>query len=311
MTQNRAIVDKLLTNVSNQYVPVDYLSEKILPLITVKQTSGKLAGYGNDHIRIGKDLYLHSGDGKYPRVKVRNRNITEWVIAKHALSAVIPEEEFDNVEQPFDARKDTTSHVTSLLWGEKEFDLADIMSDTSVITSNVTLSGTSQYTDVDNSDPLGDFRNARTTIRGLVGQKPNIAVMNGQVQDALMIHPQILDRLGYKHNRVGMVTNQELTKVLDVDEVLVSDLLGNTAKDGQADVIAPIWGNHITFAVAPKSAAKNQISLGYRLQKNQPRRVSRFSLDDPTGAEQINIDDNYDQLISNAKAAFLIKDAIA
>ena len=308
MTQNRAIVDKLLTNVSNKYVPIDYLSERILPLITVKQTSGKLGGYGNDHIRI--ETFLHSGDGKYPRVKVRNRNTTDFVLQKHALSAVIPEEEFDIVEQHFDARKDTTDHVTSLLWTEKEKGLSDTLSDTGVITNNVTLSGTSQYTDVDNSDPLGDFSNARKTIRGKVGQKPNIAIMNGQVQDTLMIHPQILDRLGFKDNRSGNLTNQEIARALDVDQVLVSDTLVNTAKEGQADVITTIWGDHITFVVAPKSAAKNQISLGYRIQKGTSRRVSRFTLDDPTGAEQINIDDWYDQLISNANAAFLIKDAI-
>lgn len=308
MTQNRAIVDKLLTNVSNKYVPRDYLSERILPVITVRQTSGKLGSYGNDHIRI--ETFLHSGDGPFPRIKVRNRNTTDFVLQKHALSAVIPEEEFENVEQPFDARKDTTDHVTSLLWTEKEKGLADTLGDTSVITQNVTLSGTSQYTDVDNSNPLDDFSNARRTVRGLVGQKPNIAVMNGQVQDVLMIHPQILDRLGFKQNRTGMITNQELARALDVDEVLVSDTLVNTAKEGQTDVITTIWGDHITFIVAPKSAAKNQISLGYRIQKNQPRRVNRFTLDDPTGAEQINIDDNYDQLISNANAAFLIKDAI-
>ena len=135
--------------------------------------------------------------------------------------------------------------------------------------------------------------------------------MSASVARQLRKHPDILDRLGFKHNRVGMITDQELATVLDVEEVLIGRALNNTAKEGQADVIAPIWGKNITFSVSPKSAAKNQISLGYRIQKGSPRRVSRFDLDDPTGAEQVNIDDWYDQLISNANAAFLIKDAIA
>lgn len=309
MTQNRAIVDKLLTNVSNKYVPLGYLSERILPLITVRQTTGLLGGYGNDHIRI--ETFLHSGDGPYPRVKVRNRNTQTFTLQKHALSAVIPEEEFDNVEQPFDARKDTADYIMSLLWTEKEKGLADTLGDTSVITQNKTLSGTSQYNDVDNSDPLEDFAEAQTAIEDAVGQKANLAVMSASVGRQLRKHPQILDRLGYKHNRVGMITDQELAQVLDVDEVLIGRVLNNTAKEGQTDVIAPVWGKNIILAVSPKSAAKNQISLGYRIQKGTPRRVNRFNLDDPTGAEQINIDDWYDQLISNAKAAFLIKDAIA
>ena len=98
MTQNRAIVDKLLTNVSNKYVPQDYISERILPTFNVVQTTGKIAGYNNDHIRVGS--YLHSGNGKYAEVKIDNRNQQGYVLEKHALSTIVNEEDKANVEAP-------------------------------------------------------------------------------------------------------------------------------------------------------------------------------------------------------------------
>jgi len=309
MTQNRAIVDKLLTNVSNKYVPTGYLSERILPEINVIQTSGKLAGYGNDHIRIGS--YLHSGAGEYARVTVDNRQDQGYVLEKHALSTVVTEEDFSNVEQPFDARVDATDHVTSLLWTEKEVALAATLGNTSILTNNVTLSGTSQYSDEDSSNPLADFAIAHDSIADTVGQKPNLAVMSLAVSRQLKKHPQILDRLGFKHNMIGFMNDQQLASVLGVDEVLVSEGIFNSAVEGQPDSIGPIWGKNIIFMVAPKKAAKRQISLGYRIQKNKPRRVSRLDMGDPVGAEKILIDDNYQQLISNVDAGYLIKDAIA
>lgn len=309
MSQNRAIVDKLLTNVSNKYMPVDYISEKILPLISVIQDSGLLAGYGNDHIRIGS--FLHTGSGKYPRIEIKNRNSQGYVLQKHALSHVITEEDFANVEQPYDARLDATDHVTSLLWLEKEAALAATLTDTSVLTNNVTLSGTAQYNDIANSEPLEDFADAQDSIADKVGQMANLAVMSLNVKRQLKKHPDILDRLGMKHNRVGFISDAELAMAMDVDEVLVGKGIANTAKEGQADVIGPVWGKHIVFIVSPKAAAKRQISLGYRIQRGVARRVTKESLKDPVGAEKILIDDRYQQLISNVSAAFLIKDAIA
>lgn len=308
-TQNRAQVDKFLTQVSNKYMPIGYLSERILPQINVVQDSGLLAGYGNEHIRIG--TFIHSGSGKYPRVSTQNRNNQGYVLEKHALSDIITEEDFANVEQPYDAELDKTDDLTSLLWTEKEIGLADTLGNTSVITNNVTLSGTSQYSDEDNSNPLADFANAHDTIADLVGMPPNLAVMSSKVSRQLKKHPELLDRLGFKHNKIGLISDEELAIVLQVEEVLIGETLKNTAKEGQTDIILAIWGKNITFMVSPKSAAKRQISVGYRIQRGQSRRVSKNVPGNPPGAKEIMVDDNYQQLIANANAAFLIKDAIA
>ena len=41
-TQTRAIIDKLLTNVSNQLIPIGFIAEMILPALKVKQRTGKI-----------------------------------------------------------------------------------------------------------------------------------------------------------------------------------------------------------------------------------------------------------------------------
>ncbi len=51
-SQQTAQVDKLLTEVSNKIVPDGFVSEEILPMVKVKQSTGKLGSYGSGHMRI-------------------------------------------------------------------------------------------------------------------------------------------------------------------------------------------------------------------------------------------------------------------
>jgi len=132
--------------------------------------------------------------------------------------------------------------------------------------NKVTLSGTDQYSDLSNSAPLEDAIVARQAIAAKTGMRPNIAVMSREVFEFLAINPSILGSLGYKDNRPGGLEMGELARAYKVDEVVIGEAFFNNAVEGQADNLVAIWGKNIIFAVAPKTAAKNQTSLGYRVQ---------------------------------------------
>ena len=169
-TQNNAQVDKLLTNLSNKIVPLNYISEQILPLVNVVQSSGKVGQYGNSHLRIESDIT--GGKNKYPSIQTRTYATTDYSITKHGLSDIVTEEDMANVEDPFDAMTDTTDELTTKLWLGKEKSLADTITDTAVITDNVTLSGTDQFNDYANSSPLDAFSTARNAVYNNVGTPP-------------------------------------------------------------------------------------------------------------------------------------------
>jgi hypothetical protein len=308
-TQNRAIVDKLLTNVSRKYIPEGYISEMVLPVNQVKQTSGKVGYYGKEYLRIESSLV--GGTTPYPRVTSTVRSHDSYLIEKHGLSDLITEEDFDNVEQPFDARRDTTEDLTHKLWLEKEKALADSLGSTSVVTQNTTLSGTSQYNDYTNSDPIGDFNTAMNTVLAASGVLPNLAVMNWQVARVLRYHPDLTQLVRNTRNTANGLTNEELAVALGVERVLIGIVSYNTAKEGQTDSLSLIWGKNITFLVSPKRPGKKQVTFGYRMQRKNPRRVSKNIPGNPPGAEEIMVDDSYQWLIVDTTAAYLIKDAIA
>lgn len=311
MSQLRAIVDKLLTNVSSAYVPKGFISEQVLPTIQSKQYSGLLGKYGTSHLRIENSV--KGGRGKYRQVETRTYSTTSYLIEGHGLEDFVSKEDYANVELPFDAERDSVMGVSTVLWLEKEKSLADTLTSSSIITQFTALSGTAQLNDFANSDPIGVFSTARSTILNAVGLMPNLAIMDIQVWNTLRFHPQMLDALGYKWARPGGLNEDEMAKAMGVDTVLFGTARYESAKEGQTTSLASIWGKNIIFAVAPDKPEIMQKSIGYLVRPtgSQPRKVYKQANFNPPGSTSILVEDEYDMLISDAACGYLIQTAIA
>lgn len=311
MSQMKGIIDPLLTDASSAYIPEGCIADSLLPGLKFSQYTGKLAGYGSEHLRIEQTVV--GGKGKYRRVESIARTTSGFEIEGHGLSGLVTKYDYKNVIDPFDAEKDETMGISTILMLEKEKGLADALGSTSILTQNTTLSGTSQFNDYTNSDPVSKFVVAKKAVRDGCGAVANVAILDYAVAEYLRYHPQLLDILGFKFARPGGLMDQELAKALGVDEVRIANAMYNSAKEGQTAVLSPVWGKNLVFAVIPKAAQKYQISLGYniRLDDGQPRKVYKQPIFNPPGSTEILVEDEYDMLISNATAAYLIKDAIA
>lgn len=312
MSLVRPLIDQLLTDVSNDLQPVGMISEKLLPAIKVKQSSGKLGKYGNGKLRLIDTRVV--GRGKAPRVETITRDIsTTYVMEEHGLEGLVTADDYRNVIEPFKAEEDETNGLTTNLFVGKEAGLAAALSDTAVITQTVTLAGADQFSDTANSDPLAVWLTAQEAVRSGCGIYPNTAWMDKAVSKVLKRHPQLFDRLGIKYNQTGYMSDAQLAEALEVETLLIAEGVYNSAKEGQTDVIAPIWGKHMWFGVIPKSAAPYQISLGYELtfEGQQPRQVTKWAENNPRGSTAVLVNDDYCHFLSNAAAAYFIKNAIA
>ena len=311
MSQLKAIVDKLLTNVSSALIPDGYIAESLLPSISSKTSTGLLAKYGQSHLRI--ESSLKGGRGEYKRVESITRSTTQYSIVGHGLSGMVTADDYRNCELPYKAEEDEVMGITTMLWLEKEKSLADTLSSTSVLTQNVTLTSTDQYSDFLNSDPLSDFGTARSTIRSGCGLPPTHAIMDWAVWNKLRFHPQMLDYLGYKQARPGGLSEDEMATALGVENIKIGKAVYNSSVEGQADVLSAVWGKNIIFAVLPAKAIAYQTSLGYIVgfEGEQPRKVYVQDNFNPPGSKTVLVEDSYQMLISNAAAGYLIKSCIA
>lgn len=313
MPQAKAVVDVLLTDVSNKIVPEGFIADEVLPAKQVDMMTGKVGRYGGEHLRIQQTISAE--ENGFPRVESVTYNTDTYSIEAHGLKDYVFPSDYANVNKPFDAERDKTAVLTTSLKLGREKALADTLTSTSIITQNVTLSGNSQYDKRSHADstPIEDFAVARATIYDAVGMAPNYAIMSWKVWNQVRFHAQLLDALGYKDNRPGGLSLEELAKVLEVEKILVGSAIYNTAKRGQADAFAPVWNKDILFYVRPKSPTIEQTSLGYKmtLRGKNPFSVYKYNHDEPAGSKKLVCENYYDDLLQKTTAAYLIKNAIA
>lgn len=311
-TQFRPVVDKLLTNVATGYFPTGMVCEQIFPTLPVVQTTGKIGRYGKNHLRITNSVM--GGKGKAPQVDSKSYATDSYEIESHGLFDILTKKDYANVEKPFDAERDAVRALQLMMFLGKEKSIADALTDTAIITNNVTLAGNDQFSDYANSDPLAVINTAKETVLGLCGQVPNKLVFDWLVLNKLKYHPQIYDRLGFKFNQAGPLSLQNLADAFEVEQVLVPNVRHLSSKEGQADVLSPVWGKHIVALVAPNTAAVGQVSAGYHVTTagQSPRKVYKSPVTNPPEAVEVLVNDEYDfALVQATEAVYLIKNAIA
>lgn len=312
MAQLKAQIDKFLTNISNGFEGTEgHIVDMLFPKVPVKQKTGKIGKYGAAHLRIEHSLV--GGRSEYRRVEPIVRSSDTYSVESHGLEGLVTEDDYRNVEEPFDAEKDETLGLKSLIEINKELAVATSLTDTAVVTSNTTLAGNAQFSDYNNSDPIGVFKTARLAVRDGIGLPPNWAAMDWAVANTLAYAPAILDALGFAQNRAGQLSETELAKALGVEKLYIAKGRYNSAAEGQSDVMANIWGKHILFGYSPASPGKYQLASGYQvvLSGQEQTRVFKYDVKNPPNSTGILVDNSYDIVLTDVGGLYLIKDAIA
>lgn len=106
-----------------------------------------------------------------------------------------------------------------------------------------TLSGTSQWSDQVNSNPLSAILAALDVmlVRG------NKMVIGRQAWTQLRQHPKIVQAIGRSAQLGGNASLQQVADLLELQEIVVGQAFYNTAKKGQAPVYVRAWGKHCSL----------------------------------------------------------------
>jgi hypothetical protein len=116
------------------------------------------------------------------------------------------------------------------------------------------------------SDPINRVRDWKRAVLELTGFEPNKLVLGKAVYDTLLDHPDVIDRLKYGQAGVGspaMANRERLAQLFEVDEILVSCAIQNTAGEGATNAHSFILGKHALLCYAPPAAGLMTPSAGY------------------------------------------------
>lgn len=298
-------VDKQLTNLS--LMPTEsgeFIHDMILPVIpNLKDESGIIPKYGKAHLKsysCKRDLW----DESEHRIKWELDAPDRYDIEYFDIEDYIPDRLKNQFQAPIDAYRDSLLSLETIKNETVEQSLADVMSDTTIMTNSSTPTTKWNAT---SSTPLKDMEIALESVRKKIGRRPNKCVIAANTLSALTYNDEIK---GLVSGIRTVMTQQQVIDVLKtqlgLDQVLVGSAVKNTAKDGQTDVIADIWDEVVVFYYAPNQASLKTSSFGYRFElTGQNARVTRRPNLGDTGEMQ-RLEWAYQDKILNVDASYLL-----
>ena len=229
-----------LTDIAVAYLQdeANYIANKIFPVVPVQhQTDVYFVWSKSDFFRDEAQLRADATESAGSGVNLSTKSYSAKVWALHqdigaqVRSNADPAVDVDIVAtrqlmQKMLIRRDrifVQNYMATSIWG----------TDITGVASAPTAGQTIQWSDDANGDPFTDIATGQTTILQNTGFLPNVLLLTWPVYQALRKHPLVVDRIKYTNPAfAGTITPQLLAEAFDIEEVVVSKAVYNSAAQG-------------------------------------------------------------------------------
>ena len=256
-------IDPVLTNLSIGFKNPNFIWDLLAPVVPSDQKSGTYFVWTRDFwFRTFGEAggAKRAPEGNYKRVAYGVTTET-FDTDEYGFEKVTGDPVVASSQTPESLIGQDIKFLTNLLEMELELLIAGELFKTGIWGTSNTLSGTSQWSDFANSDPIGDFDTAKGTVRKNTGTVPDRAIMGIETWNDLKEHPLITDK--YKHTQSGIMTQELVAAALGIKEIVVGETAKNTAKEGATYVGADVWTDSCLLIPAIDAPALETPAAGY------------------------------------------------
>lgn len=230
----------------------------------------------------------------------------------YGLDDPVPQADIENAPANHDPLMRATEGVTDLILLDRERRVANqvFASATYASTNRTTLSGTSQWSDFTNSDPI-DAIGAAIDVPVI---RPNVGVIGRAAFSKLRAHPKIVKAVQGNSGDAGRATAQQIADLFELEELLVGEAWVNSAKRGQSASLARVWGKHMAliFRDAQANASGNRASFAWTAQWGT--RIAGAIPDSNIGlrgGQRVRVGESVSEVISANDLGYLMINVVA
>jgi hypothetical protein len=254
-------IDNVLTQISVGWPNNGLVGENLFPTVGVNKQSDKYYVFGREGWLVENDVRAPGTEAnEIPGLQV---SLDTYYAQEHSLQIPVTDEERWNADSPLSPDRDGTELVTAKIWLGREKAMQTIATTAANYASGntVTLSGTSQWNDYVNSDPISDLRTAKLTVHSRIFMEPNVGVIPYQVMTKLEDHPDFIERIKYSER--GIVSSDLIGAVLGIDKIIIPGVGINSANSGAAASLGYLWGKDVVLAWVPPRPGLKIPAFGY------------------------------------------------
>lgn len=257
-------LDKALTGISVAYTNDEFIAEELYPSVTVTAKTAKYNVFERTGFTVLDDI--RAKKGRAAELPPHEISRDSYTTEEHALVDVVAPEDVEEADPGTLASDfaDSTRELTDTILLNRE-NLAQTQARTAAnyaTNHTVTLSGTDQWDDYTNSDPVGDMKTARDQVRSAIMRKPNLAIIPYAPMAKLEDHTKIIDRIKYTVTE-ARTSEKIIANWLGVNRIVIPGAVKNTANVGQPLTLADMWGNDVILAYVPERPGKRTPAFGY------------------------------------------------
>lgn len=170
----------------------------------------------------------------------------------YALEDPIPQDDIEAAQSGdipgLDPVGKSTEYLTNLIELDKEIRVANLVfaNGTYPTANKVVLSGTSQFSDYTNSNPVSVLM----AYLDIPLMRPKQMVLGQDAWRVIRQHPRVVEAVkgtGAGVNAQGTISREQLAELLEIDEIIVGKGWVNTARRGLPATYARVWGKHIAL----------------------------------------------------------------
>ncbi len=255
-------VDRVLTNISIRYSNAGYVGERFFPTLRVQKESDKYRVFGREEWGPAHQDFRAPGSVAN-EIPGKALSLDTYFANEHALQIPVTDEERENADEGLNPEADGTELVTSRILLGRELAMKTLITTSTnyPAAGTVALSGTSQWNDYANSNPIANIRTAVRQVHSQIFTRPNTAIIPYQVMSQLEDHPDFIERIKYSER--GIMTDEIIGSVLGIQNIIVPEVGQNTAALGLTPTFGYLWGKDVVLGWVPQRAAPNQLAVGY------------------------------------------------
>jgi len=255
-------IDKALENISISYKPGDFIADRAVPAVPVKNESDKFFVFSNDMMSLPETIRANGAESKRATFNI---STSSYQCDEHALKDYVTARDRNNADKAINPEIDVTESLTRKILIRKEWDCAQMLQNKSNWANNTSLTSTYAWSvNTTLTNPITNIDSATSKIIQTSGYKPNKLVLNHATFVAAKEHTSIIDRV--KYTSADSVTEPMLAKLFNVQEVLVGSAIYEAAEEGLASDMQFIWTNAAFLAYMEPAAGLRKASAAYTFQ---------------------------------------------
>lgn len=297
------VIDPVLTNVAHGYSNAELIGTKILPLVTVEKTAGKIPLFGTEQFKVfGAKRAIR---GKSNRFDLADLDTVAYATEEYDLETPIDYLEMNDSLISLETK--ATNDVVAGLKLTQEKQIADLLQATGTYTGgNYETLTSGSYFDSTDVDPTEIIATKKSLVRSAIAKVPNTMVMGYSVFQKLCNHPAIIARLS--NTTLGIANLSLLQQIFEIPTILVGTAVYLT----DAGAIADVWGNNIVLMYNTNPTGINasvyEPAFGYTLGLKGNPYVDKYE-ENGGKIQVVRATDNYDLKIVGNSSGYLIQTA--